>query len=118
MLRSPPARSPDSVEIVELTELPMTHMRTSAVQVKVRAVGKLEGRSPLMYTITSDWTCATWPEGQCCSARAAVAIRMSGSSICAINLRRVAGRRSCTASELADDAFVFGRGRGGAHRHH
>src|SRR4051812_26876688 len=32
---------PDSVEIVELTELPMTHMRTSAVQVKVRAVGKL-----------------------------------------------------------------------------
>jgi N-methylhydantoinase A/oxoprolinase/acetone carboxylase beta subunit len=31
----------DSVEIVELTELPMTHMRTSAVQVKVRAVGKL-----------------------------------------------------------------------------
>ena len=32
---------PDSIEIVELTELPMTHMRTSAVQVKVRAVGKL-----------------------------------------------------------------------------
>ena len=32
---------PDTVEIVELTELPMTHMRTSAVQVKVRAVGKL-----------------------------------------------------------------------------
>jgi N-methylhydantoinase A/oxoprolinase/acetone carboxylase beta subunit len=33
----------DSIEIVELTELPMTHMRTSAVQVKVRAVGKLAG---------------------------------------------------------------------------
>jgi N-methylhydantoinase A/oxoprolinase/acetone carboxylase beta subunit len=32
---------PDSIEIVELTELPMTHMRTTAVQVKVRAVGKL-----------------------------------------------------------------------------
>ena len=28
-------------EIVELTELPMTHMKTTAVQVKVRAVGKL-----------------------------------------------------------------------------
>jgi len=32
---------PGSVEIVELTELPMTHMRTTAVQVKVRAVGRL-----------------------------------------------------------------------------
>jgi N-methylhydantoinase A/oxoprolinase/acetone carboxylase beta subunit len=32
---------PDSIEIVELTELPMTHMRTTAVQVKVRAVGRL-----------------------------------------------------------------------------
>jgi N-methylhydantoinase A/oxoprolinase/acetone carboxylase beta subunit len=32
---------PESIEIVELTELPMTHMRTSAVQVKVRAVGRL-----------------------------------------------------------------------------
>jgi N-methylhydantoinase A/oxoprolinase/acetone carboxylase beta subunit len=32
---------PDSIEIVELTELPMTHMRTTAVLVKVRAVGKL-----------------------------------------------------------------------------
>ncbi|HVW70952.1 MAG TPA: hydantoinase/oxoprolinase family protein [Steroidobacteraceae bacterium] len=32
---------PDSIEIVELTELPMTHMKTTAVQVKVRAVGKL-----------------------------------------------------------------------------
>jgi len=32
---------PNSIEIVELTELPMTHMRTTAVQVKVRAVGKL-----------------------------------------------------------------------------
>ena len=31
----------ESIEIVELTELPMTHMRTTAVQVKVRAVGKL-----------------------------------------------------------------------------
>jgi N-methylhydantoinase A/oxoprolinase/acetone carboxylase beta subunit len=30
-----------SIEIVELTELPMTHMKTTAVQVKVRAVGKL-----------------------------------------------------------------------------
>lgn len=34
-----------SIEIVELTELPMTHMRTTAVQVKVRAVGKLGGVS-------------------------------------------------------------------------
>lgn len=32
---------PDSIDIVELTELPMTHMRTTAVQVKVRAVGRL-----------------------------------------------------------------------------
>jgi N-methylhydantoinase A/oxoprolinase/acetone carboxylase beta subunit len=32
---------PGSVEIVELIELPMTHMRTTAVQVKVRAVGRL-----------------------------------------------------------------------------
>lgn len=32
---------PDTVEIVELTELPMTHMRSTAVQVKVRAVGRL-----------------------------------------------------------------------------
>lgn len=32
---------PDSVEIVELVELPMTHMKTTAVQVKVRAVGRL-----------------------------------------------------------------------------
>jgi len=30
-----------SVEIVELTELPMTHMKSTAVQVKVRAVGHL-----------------------------------------------------------------------------
>jgi N-methylhydantoinase A/oxoprolinase/acetone carboxylase beta subunit len=33
---------PSSIEIVELTELPMTGMRTSAVQVKVRAVGRLQ----------------------------------------------------------------------------
>jgi N-methylhydantoinase A/oxoprolinase/acetone carboxylase beta subunit len=32
---------PDTIEIVELTELPMTHMRSTAVQVKVRAVGRL-----------------------------------------------------------------------------
>ena len=32
---------PESVEIVELVELPMTHMKTTAVQVKVRAVGHL-----------------------------------------------------------------------------
>jgi N-methylhydantoinase A/oxoprolinase/acetone carboxylase beta subunit len=32
---------PESIEIVELAELPMTHMRTTAVQVKVRAVGRL-----------------------------------------------------------------------------
>jgi len=32
---------PESVEIVELVELPMTHMKTTAVQVKVRAVGRL-----------------------------------------------------------------------------
>ena len=32
---------PESIEIVELTELPMTHMKTTAVQVKVRAVGRL-----------------------------------------------------------------------------
>ena len=37
---------PDSIEIVELTELPMTHMRTTAVQVKVRAVGKLRVGAP------------------------------------------------------------------------
>jgi N-methylhydantoinase A/oxoprolinase/acetone carboxylase beta subunit len=37
---------PDSVEIVELTELPMTHMRTTAVQVKVRAVGRLRVGAP------------------------------------------------------------------------
>ena len=32
---------PESIQIVELTELPMTHMKTTAVQVKVRAVGRL-----------------------------------------------------------------------------
>jgi N-methylhydantoinase A/oxoprolinase/acetone carboxylase beta subunit len=32
----------DSVEIVEVTELPMTHMRSGAVQIRVRAVGALE----------------------------------------------------------------------------
>jgi N-methylhydantoinase A/oxoprolinase/acetone carboxylase beta subunit len=32
---------PGSIDIVELTEMPMTHMRTTAVQVKVRAVGRL-----------------------------------------------------------------------------
>ena len=32
---------PASVDIVELTELPMTHMKSTAVQVKVRAVGRL-----------------------------------------------------------------------------
>ena len=32
---------PGSIDIVELTEMPMTHMRSSAVQVKVRAVGRL-----------------------------------------------------------------------------
>ena len=37
---------PGSIEIVELTELPMTHMRTTAVQVKVRAVGKLRAGAP------------------------------------------------------------------------
>jgi N-methylhydantoinase A/oxoprolinase/acetone carboxylase beta subunit len=37
---------PDSIEIVELNELPMTHMRTTAVQVKVRAVGKLRIGAP------------------------------------------------------------------------
>lgn len=31
----------DSLEVVDIVELPMTHMRTGAVQVKVRAVGKL-----------------------------------------------------------------------------
>ena len=36
----------DSIEIVELTELPMTHMKTTAVQVKVRAVGKLRAGVP------------------------------------------------------------------------
>lgn len=30
-----------SVEVVDIVELPMTHMRTGSVQVKVRAVGKL-----------------------------------------------------------------------------
>lgn len=33
--------APDSVEVVDVVELPMTHMRTGAVQVKVRAVGTL-----------------------------------------------------------------------------
>jgi hypothetical protein len=33
--------APDSVEVVDVVELPMTHMRTGAVQVKVRAVGRL-----------------------------------------------------------------------------
>lgn len=33
--------APDSVAVVEVTELPMTHMKTGAVQVKVRAVGPL-----------------------------------------------------------------------------
>jgi N-methylhydantoinase A/oxoprolinase/acetone carboxylase beta subunit len=37
---------PNSIEIVELTELPMTHMRTTAVQVKVRAVGRLRVGAP------------------------------------------------------------------------
>jgi N-methylhydantoinase A/oxoprolinase/acetone carboxylase beta subunit len=32
---------PGSIDIVEITEMPMTHMRTTAVQVKVRAVGRL-----------------------------------------------------------------------------
>ncbi len=32
---------PDSVNIVDVTELPMTHMKTGAVQIKVRAVGNL-----------------------------------------------------------------------------
>ena len=31
----------DRVEVVDVVELPMTHMRTGAVQVKVRAVGRL-----------------------------------------------------------------------------
>jgi len=31
----------DSVEVVDVVELPMTHMRTGAVQVKVRAIGRL-----------------------------------------------------------------------------
>lgn len=31
----------DSVEVVDVVELPMTHMKTGAVQVKVRAVGRL-----------------------------------------------------------------------------
>lgn len=33
---------PESVEIVELVELPMTHMKSTSVQVKVRAVGRLD----------------------------------------------------------------------------
>jgi len=32
---------PSSVEVVDVVELPMTHMKTGAVQVKVRAVGRL-----------------------------------------------------------------------------
>ena len=32
---------PGSVEVVDVVELPMTHMKTGAVQVKVRAVGRL-----------------------------------------------------------------------------
>lgn len=32
---------PDSIEVVDVVELPMTHMKTGAVQVKVRAVGRL-----------------------------------------------------------------------------
>lgn len=34
---------PQAVEIVEQTELPMTHLRAGAVQVRVRAVGPLSG---------------------------------------------------------------------------
>jgi hypothetical protein len=33
--------SADQVEIIDVQELPMSHMRTGAVQVKVRAVGPL-----------------------------------------------------------------------------
>jgi hypothetical protein len=33
--------SPDTVEIVDIVELPMTHMRTGSVHVKIRAVGQL-----------------------------------------------------------------------------
>lgn len=33
--------APDSVEIVDVAELPMTHMKTGSVQIKVRAVGDL-----------------------------------------------------------------------------
>jgi hypothetical protein len=32
---------PESIEIVDVIELPMTHMKTGAVQIKVRAVGDL-----------------------------------------------------------------------------
>jgi len=32
---------PDSIEIVDIIELPMTHMKTGTVQIKVRAVGNL-----------------------------------------------------------------------------
>ena len=31
----------DAIEVVDVVELPMTHMRTGAVQVKVRAIGPL-----------------------------------------------------------------------------
>lgn len=33
--------APDAVEIIEITELPMTYLRTGAVHIKVRAVGPL-----------------------------------------------------------------------------
>lgn len=36
---------PDTVEVVDIVELPMTHMQTTAVQVKVRAVGNLRLQS-------------------------------------------------------------------------
>jgi N-methylhydantoinase A/oxoprolinase/acetone carboxylase beta subunit len=33
--------NPDTVEIVDIVELPLTHMRTGAVHLKIRAVGEL-----------------------------------------------------------------------------
>ena len=32
---------PDSVEVIDIVELPMTHMRSGCVQVRARAVGSL-----------------------------------------------------------------------------
>ncbi len=99
---------PESIEIVELTELPMTHMRTTAVQVKVRAVGPAAcGGNCLMYTISSDLDVRDM-------ARGAVLLGSGGGGdpyVGELYLRNQLTEGRCPtilkASELADDAFVI-----------